>query len=191
MAIFLDGLSNYITFDFGYQFNTLISTMENGTEERRAKWSYPRRHANIKCTYLLGTNSDTAWDFYIARKGSYEHFTWFLPVSDAYTYEYVGQGDGSTTAFDINAKTISSYTVYIDGVAKTEVTHYSIGAATGTDGRARVTFVTAPSAGEIIEISFTGYLGLYYRFKDDNLTRPMFTTALQQWGLEILEDKLS
>src|SRR4030043_346475 len=106
MAIFLDGLSNYIEYEFGENWKPLISDAETGKEQRRQKWTFPKRDVTLKCTFLFGVNSNTAWDFYHARKGSYQSFTWFVPIQLAYTNEYVGQGDGVTATFTLMAKDI-------------------------------------------------------------------------------------
>lgn len=193
MAIFLENLENKILWDLGAKFQTLRSNTEKGVPYRRQKWTYPQRYVRLGLKYLLGTDVDTAWDFFLARKGSFEKFTWFLPVSDTYTKENVGQGDGSSTTFDIMGKDISSYTVYVDGATQTEGggADYTIGDGTGTDGRDQIIFNSAPSNGGRIEITYTGTLGLYYTFEKDDFSKPGYITALKDWNLVIVEEKQS
>jgi len=188
MAIFLsDALNQLITFDMTEEWKTSIVISESGIEQRRAKWGHVRRHVHISPRYLYGVNGDTLWDFYHARRGSYEAFSWFVPFSDAYIKELVGIGDGSTVTFNIPGKLTSARTMYEDGEENASIS-YSTG---GTDGVDRVTFSVAPAAGAIIEISFTGYLRIWCRFANDKLNRPFFDTTVRDWGLDLIEVKVA
>lgn len=66
-------------------FNTLTSSFENGYEQRRAKWSTPLRR--FRLTYKARTISDfqTIRDFFLARLGSYDVFTFTNP-NDSVVY---------------------------------------------------------------------------------------------------------
>ncbi len=66
-------------------FNTLVSRFENGVEQRRAKWANPLRRWRLYFKIRTQTEMEAVRDFYIAKKGSYESFTWDNP-NDGQTY---------------------------------------------------------------------------------------------------------
>lgn len=79
-----------------------------------------------------------------------------IKVSDiarSFPNERVGTGDGSTTIFYLLYFPVKadSQTVYIDGVEKTETTHYTI-----DDDMGRITFVSAPASSEVITADYIG-----------------------------------
>ena len=151
------------------QFKTLVSQFDElGTEQRKQKWLYPRR--NVPLVYKGHSKADglTLWQFYLARKGAYQAFNYFVGYSNTYVGEYVGTGDGATTVFNLPAKTSSSYTVYKDAVAQEGGgTDYTFAALGGTDGADKITFTAAPDAGTRITYDFTGTLKIRCRFAED------------------------
>ena len=169
------------------QWKTLFSNFEDvGNETRKQKWLYPKRDMALKYSYISQANIDTLWEFFNARKGSYEAFNLFLTVSNAYTGEYVGTGDGATTVFNLPSKTASSYTLYKDGATMTAGgTDYTFGAASGADGADKATMTTAPAAGEKLSFSFTGYLKIRCRFLKDDFTYETFVNSLHSTGVEL------
>lgn len=190
MAIFLSGLQNKILFDLEEEWKTLITVSESGVEQRRAKWDHPKRHVHISAKYLHGADGDTLWDFYHARKGAYEAFSWFVPYSDTYTRELVAVGDGTTQVFDIPGNNTSARTPYVDGVDWSAfVDQY--GSGTGADGTDRIDFSQTPAAGQIIEMTFTGNLRLWCRFAVDKLSRPIFAEMAREWGVDLVEVKVA
>ncbi len=64
-------------------FNTLITVYETGKEQRRSKGE-PYRVWTIRFQKLKA-DADAIWDFYTARKGAFEAFTWKSPL-DGLTY---------------------------------------------------------------------------------------------------------
>lgn len=67
----------------GIQFNNLITEFESGREQRRAK-GVPRR--TWKLTFKKDqADADAIWNFYVARKGTFEPFSWISPI-DGKTY---------------------------------------------------------------------------------------------------------
>ena len=64
--------------------------------------------------------------------------------------EAVGTGDGEETEYALAYRPVSSLTVYVDGVAKTATTDYTINGETGW-----ITFVTAPAEGAEITASYS------------------------------------
>jgi hypothetical protein len=149
------------------QFRTLISNFDDlGEEQRKQKWLYPKRVINVKHMYVTKAQGRTIWEFYKARGGAYEAFNYFVPEATAYTNEYVGTGDGVTTAFNLPCKDISSRTVYINGSS----VGATIATAAGSDGADLLRFGTPPTNAERITISFTGRLKVHCRFAEDNLS---------------------
>jgi hypothetical protein len=95
-----------------------------------------------------------------AAADTYQGQVWFdtaakrlkVAYETAVTGENVGTGDGTTTTFYL-ANTpvkVDSETVYIDGVAKTRGTDYTIDYDTGA-----VTFTTPPASGAVITADYT------------------------------------
>ena len=83
-------------------------------------------------------------------------------IARAYPNEIVGTGDASITVFYVNYPPVKdcSQTVYIDGIAQTETSHYTIDNDMG-----KIIFVAAPSANTQISVD---YIGLY--LSDTDLT---------------------
>ena len=127
-----------------------------GTESAKRKWLYLKRNITLVYPHLSKTDARTIWTFYRARSGSYEKFSWFDHQLNVFVNEYVGVGDGSTTAFNLPCNSISSYTIYKDSVAQTETTHYTIDLGGGADGADEVNFVAAPASGDHITADFSG-----------------------------------
>jgi hypothetical protein len=164
-------------------WNTLKSQFDNGNEQRRQKWLSPKFDVQIAFKALELADAKTIYEFYMARKGSFEAFYFF----DPYVFDHVGlfvvTADGSTTIFDIPGKSTSARTLYENGSEVSSGFSYLSG---GGDGEAdRISYTVAPTAGTIITIDFTGYLRVKCRFKEDNLNRENFTTALFKYGLEL------
>lgn len=171
------------------EFRTLKGVFEGvGQESRKQKWLYPKRHYTLQYNYITVAEARTLWEFYKARKGSYELFSLFLPWSNTYTEEYVGTGDGTTTAFNVPGKTISSYTFYQDTTTLTETTDYTIDATGGTDGEAELNLVVAAPAGERITCDFSGYLKVRVRFMDDIFSFDTFYNTLVTFGIKLKGD---
>ena len=168
------------------EWKTIISQYDDlGAEQRKQKWLYPRRNLKLTYAYLTFTEVSTLWDFYLARKGSYEAFNFFFPFSETYVGEYVGTGDGSTVIFNLPAKTSTHYKVYIDSVAQTESTNYTFGSGAGADGEDKVKFTAAPTDGARITYDFTGYLKVRCRFEDDKMDMETFYARLTGTGLKL------
>jgi uncharacterized protein (TIGR02217 family) len=65
------------------EFKTLISQFENGVEQRRNKWSQGKRQFTVLFDLLSPTNMGYLYDFYVARKGSYESFVYIDPITSS------------------------------------------------------------------------------------------------------------
>jgi hypothetical protein len=169
------------------QFRTLKSRFEDlGHPSRKKKWLFPRRNPPIKYRDLTKANGRTLFQFYVDRGGSYEAFNLFCPNSDTYSGEYVGTGNGSTLIFNLPSKLATSYTLYVDNVAKTGGgVDYTFSSEGGADGADKVTFAAAPADGARITFNFTGYLKIHGCFAEDNLDFETFYNRLVNMGMKI------
>ncbi len=66
-------------------FDTLISQYENAFEQRRSKQSSPLRKFKLIFKTRTKSELEDVRDFFIAKKGAYESFTWLNP-NDAIEY---------------------------------------------------------------------------------------------------------
>ena len=93
------------------EFNTLITQFESGREQRRSKGE-PRRRWKLQ----FRKDQDVAneiWDFYLARRGSYEAFEWRNPLDNqTYTVRF---------AHDNLDRTVMWKMVYQFGIELVEV----------------------------------------------------------------------
>ena len=168
------------------QFMTLESPFgKHGEEQSSQQWLYPKRHVGpLKYSYVEKADARTLWQFYQARKGAHESFTFYLPNPDDYVNEYVGPGDGSTVVFNLPCKTSSNRDLKVDGVSQTEGVDYTFSAGGGVDGADQVTFTVAPAIGLYITLDFTGLLKIRSKFKEDKLSWEEFYNRLTKMGLK-------
>lgn len=179
------------------EYKTIITQFESGRELAHQQWRFPRRYVNLKYTVLTASELQILWNFYKSQRGAYLPF-WFF---DEYTRddynnpvlhmdEFVGRGDGLTTAFDLPGKnTLDNTTylkIYLDGVVTSAVA-YQLG--TGEGGADRVIFDSPPASGVLITADFNGYLRLRMRFAEDNLSYENFTVRLHNIGITLIERK--
>lgn len=77
---------------------------------------------------------------------------------DVYYGMALGVGNGATTTFTIPAKNTSARTVYVNGVAKTTPTQYTVTVGFGVGGEDAIVFTAGniPTAGQLITIDCTG-----------------------------------
>lgn len=171
------------------RFKTLVSSFDElGEAQTRQKWLYPKRDVTLKYKHISLSEAQTIWQFYIARRGRYQAFNFFYPTGweKAYVGEYVGTGDASTVNFNLPSKLASSYTLYVDGVAKTGGgVDYTFSAEGGTDQADKVTFIAAPAAGAYITWSFTGRLKIRARFDEDIFDYETFYARLVNTGITL------
>lgn len=168
------------------QFRTLFSNFDNlGQERRKRKWLYCKRLITLQYTNITKAEGRTLFDFYIARSGAYDAFTFFKYEYETYTGEYVGTGDGSTVLFNLPCKNSSARTVYLDGAEQTVDVDYTYSALGGTDGCDEITMDSAPASGERLTLDFTGYLKIKCRFKDDNLSFETFMNTYRTVGIQL------
>ncbi len=172
------------------EFKTLISGFDGGGEQRRQKQLFAKYNVTVQYDALSAADAQTIYDFYMARKGSYEAFYIYdlallASISTDHTGLYCGTGDASTEVFDIPGRSTSSQVVYVDGVEQTVTTDYVILTGGGESSADRIDFVSAPAAGEVITVDFTGYLRIRARFAEDSLPKELFMTNLFRYGLKL------
>lgn len=171
------------------RFKTIQTEFDNGSEERTAKWLFPKYDVTVQYLALSATNAQILWNFYLARKGSYEAFyiydlSLMQLVTKSHVDQYIATGDGATTTFDIPGRSTSSHAIYKDSVLE-DSGNYSILTGGGTSSSDRVQFNTAPTTGEIITADFAGYLRIRVRFAQDQMSQEMFALNLFSTGLEM------
>jgi hypothetical protein len=169
-------VSNYPSIDFLYPLRistrgkTYVTDLEAGKILRRKLWTDPFYTITGEHN-LSASDLSTLENFYReTAEGMVNSFTLTDPLSRAWLDVYVGTGDGTTTVFNLPMKNSTSYTVYKAGVTQTGGgTHYTFGSGTGTDGRDKITFVTAPTGGDRISLDATGNRAWFVIFGSDDL----------------------
>lgn len=156
-----------------------------GQERRKRQLLYPKRDLNLKFKWITKDEARILWTFFIDRSGSYEDFKYVFPFSNEYIGEYVDVADGTSKTYSVPSYEASDYTLYVNGTAQTETTHYTFSSYTGPDGEDQVTFVSAPSWGSVITWSFTGQLVTRCRFEDDSQEFESFYNRLCSMGIKI------
>jgi hypothetical protein len=173
---------------------TLTSNYDDlGGEQRKQKWLYPRRNLTLVYNYISKADSETLWQFYIARGGAFEAFNFFMPEPEtdypAYVGEYVGTGDGSTALFNLPSRLAAAYVLYLDGASQTEGVDYNFNPEGGEDGADTIDFsdsaMTAPASGVRITWDFTGTLKIRSRFAEDRLSFEQFYDRLANHGIQL------
>jgi hypothetical protein len=167
------------------KWKTIISETDAMTEQRKQKQSYAFYDVALTYEYLSQDDFNTLWSFYMSRKGAYYPFFIYDLYSASHETLWVGMGNAVNTTFDIPGKTTSNHIVYNTG-DPVSASLYTIVTGGGAENSDRVTFNTAPGAGSIITVDFTGFLRMYVRFKEDRLSRESFEYRAFKTGVELL-----
>jgi len=164
-------------------FKTNITESESGREHRDALWDVGLRDYSLTCKFLSKAEMDVIWNFYIARKGSWDPFlVKVLPEYQAES-ENVGDANNLLTRFDLHnfpVDTSANYTATVDGVATTDfvLTNDFV------NEKSYIDFNTAPVIGEIL-VNYDYYF--YVRFAEDTLTRQLAAYQLLHAGIKMKE----
>ena len=164
-------------------WNNIISQFDSGKEQRRQKNLYAKYDVTLNYNVLTLQNEQTLWNFYAARRGTYEAFMFYTPDAAEWNGCYIGIGDGTTVAFDIPGKSTNSHDIYSNGIEVADA-DYAISYGGGDCLSDIVTFDTAPSENAILTCDFTGYLRIRCRFAEE-MTRTSFTYALYKTGVKL------
>lgn len=159
---------------------------DNIVSQRRSAVVFPVYDVAVPYNSITAVEAQTLWNFFKARHGSSEAFyTYDLSllanVAPAHEGEFVGVGNGSEDTFDIPGRSTSSQTVYVSGVAQTPTTDYTISYGTGDSSADQIVFVSAPAAGAVVKVDFTGYLRCRVCFANDVLDREAFVRDLMRY----------
>lgn len=164
-------------------YNTLITRYEDGKEQRRQKWSAPKRVFSIS---LRGRTRDIftqVWNFYNSRNGAFDTFYFVNPNETPVNNENFGTGNGSATVFTLTNSPLPSgepSIVKVAAVTKTEGTDYTVNRTTGA-----ITFTAAPASGNAITATYD--FARIVRFAEDKLNREMFSYQLYNGNLKLIE----
>lgn len=179
----------------GPEFSTDVIELGSGHERRNQNWTYPRERWDV--AYGINTQAKlrALIIFFYARRGRAHGFRFKNHDDYSATDQEIGVGDGSTTIFQlvkvyepgtyefsrrILKPVTGTVTVYIDDVEQTE--DWSVDTTTGL-----VTFVFAPSSGEVITANFD--FDVPARFDVDYLPQRLDAYAARSAQVSILELK--
>jgi uncharacterized protein (TIGR02217 family) len=174
-------------------WSSSIAKMGGGTEVRNAWWSDPLRRIEFDLGVITLANFHTFEKHFNARRGRLRGFPYQSKTKFQATTEAVGTGDGATAAFQLQVaegdasnayareiyKVVAlSETVFVNAVAKTRTTHYTINNNTGL-----ITFTggNIPTGGQVITATFQFYIPVRYDMDSiDDMELFIFVSGGQQ-----------
>jgi hypothetical protein len=171
-------------YDISVVWKTIISAFDSGKEQRRQKQTYAKYDMSLTYNALHEADFQTLWNFYVARKGSFEAFYFYTLARFSWYGLFIWTGDGAIVTFDIPGKSTSAQVIYNNGIV-VPGGDYTIVTGGGMEGSDRVTFNTAPVLNAIITCDFTGFMRIRCRFEEDKLTKEAFDGALYRTGLKL------
>ena len=165
-------------------FKTVIVDLGSGDEERKIRQQFPKFDVMLEYLKMSDENMEILWQFYVARKGAGNSFYIYDQyVSMAHESIYLDTGDGESTLYDLPGRTTSGLTIYFNNVSQGSGWNKLTGG--GASESDRIQFDTAPSAGVIVSVDFTGYLRIKCRFLNDNMDRLTFHRVVHGIGLQL------
>ena len=179
----------------GPEFNTEVVILGSAFEKRNVNWTYPRERWQVAYGVKTETLLDTLRTFFYARKGRAIGFRFKNHDDYQGTDEELGDGDGSTTTFQlvkiyssggndftrkITKPVSGTVTVYIDSALQSDPADYSIDLTTGV-----ITFTSAPGSGEVVTATFE--FDIPVRFDTDYLPVEFSTYEARAADVPILE----
>lgn len=185
MALYPETPKPQMPYQLTTNWKTIVSAFDSGKEQRRQKQLYEKYDIVLTYNALSLADMATLWNFYVARKGSFEAFYFYTLETGSWTNLFIGMGDGATHIFDLPGKSTSSQKIYNNGVLQTLTTDYSIVAGGGVEDSDRVNFVAAPTANDILTCDIAGYMRIRCRFEEDKLTREGFQGILYKSGIKL------
>jgi uncharacterized protein (TIGR02217 family) len=165
------------------EFRTDITESESGKEHRDALWDAGLRAYKLTCKFLTKATMDVIWDFYIARKGMYDHFLVKILTEYEASAENVGEADNATTRFTLHhfpVDTSANHSCTVNGVANTDYVLTN----DFTAEKSYIDFNTAPETGTIL-VTYEFYYKV--RFGEDKLTRELAAYQLLHAGMILQE----
>jgi hypothetical protein len=174
------------------RFNTVISDMDSGAEERTSKWLFPKYDVGVKYSGISAADAQTLWNFFLARRGAYEAFYIYdlallASVTKSHVKQYVGTATETGVQYhDIPGRSTSGHAVYVNGVEMEQSGNWIQFTGGGTSDSDRLCFNNGVLAvGDVITVSFSGYLRIRARFAQDFINQELFTNTLYRQGLEM------
>ena len=181
-------------FDFSYNipldeeitYNTLVTPFEDGKEQRRKKWSSPKRTFSIQFNALQDSEADRLWNFYKSREGAYDTFYFENPSDSpisAETSTTVAIGTNGAFSFANYPWPSGDVVIYKNSVASgDEGIDWTVNRATGV-----VSFVAGyyPEAGKIISADHP--FSYVVRFAEDKLSKSLFSYKLYSGQLKLAQ----
>lgn len=155
-------------------YDTTVQRESSGRELRVSRQSAARYRYSISYDFLRqdfsgGDEFATLSNFFATHRGGWDSFLFSDPKEAIYSGAFLGTGDGTTTVFyarDSSLDRIAAFNgspaIYVAGALRTLTTHYTQDLATG-----RITFVTAPTAGQAL--TWDGSFYRRVRFDGDSL----------------------
>ena len=151
----------------GPTFNTEITAIRNGQEQRRAVWSRSRQAWDIGYSIQAASDYVRILNFFYARQGRFRGFR-FRDWSDySVDDEVFGTGDGTTTEFQLIKSYTSGTTTYARRITRPVDPVIVTGAGMVDYSTGLVTYAVAPSDGTAL--SWTGEFDIPCRFDTDVL----------------------
>jgi hypothetical protein len=129
------------------------------------------------------TNIQILWNFYQARRGTFEAFYFYSLEECQWNGNFIGIGNAVTVTFDLPGKSCTSIIIYNNGAVVSDDL-YIIGTGTGDCSADNIVFDTAPAANALITCDFFGYLRMRSKFQEE-LTRSAFIGALYKTGVNL------
>ena len=171
-------------YDLTVNWKTITSAFDSGKEQRRQKQTYAKYDVSLTYNQVSASDFQTLWNFYVARKGSYEAFYFYTLATSDWDGLFIGTGNAATVTFDLPGKSTSAVTIYADGAAMTAA-DYTLVTGGGTESSDRVTFDTAPALNTILTCDFTGYMRIRCRFEEDKLSQSAFAMAFYKGSIKL------
>ena len=187
MALF-PNIAPSLNYKITPKFRTIITGDTDDPKQRKRKRLTPLFDIELLYSALTidQANITTLYDFFIARSGQYESFTFVDFAERTWNLLSIGTGTGAQVAWNLQAKETSSRAITVNAVAQVEGTDYTFSALGGTDGQDKITFAVAPTLGHAIVASYKGKR--FFNnciFQDDNISLESFSKKLVATGLNI------
>lgn len=171
------------TFNEESHWNTLVTKYEDGKEQRRQKWSSPKRSYEVVLKAKTDVESQQVWDFYNSRKGAFETFYFENPNESPVSAELVGTGNGVNLSFNLDHYPLPSggiTTLSTPSFSYTEGDHYTL---TRSSGAIVFNIGAAPTGDLTADYPFCRIV----RFTEDKLSRELFNFKMYNIGIKFVE----
>lgn len=172
---------------------TVVSESEGGKEQRYQKWVKPKRTFRLHLSSRQLTETTNLWRMYQRMKGSFDTFLFQNPNENPVTAEVVGSGDGQKSVFylgnnvDVGSGDLISvpgsdtFTRSVGGTGD----FLAFSAYTITTSVGQITTNAVLPSGDVLKATYNFYYRV--RFKEQSMSRDLFTANLWSIGVDLLE----